>query len=127
MPTNKVKFNVCGSDYIINCEDSEEYIQMLAERLDSEMKEFLKHTPSSSITTAAVLTALSYLDDLQKTNSGADNMRSQIKEYLEDAAAAKQASEQARQDLYQANLQLDKAFTEIDRLKKEIGYMRGEN
>ena len=60
--------------------------------------------------TAAVITALGYLDELKKSTSGADNMRAQIKDYLEDAAKAKLAAEEARR--------------EVERLRREIGYLK---
>ena len=65
---------------------------------------------SVSVTTAAVITALGYLDELKKSTSGADNMRAQIKDYLEDAAKAKLAAEEARR--------------EVERLRREIGYLK---
>ena len=41
---------------------------------------------------------------------GADNMRAQIKDYLEDAAKAKLAAEESRR--------------EVERLRREITYMK---
>ena len=45
---------------------------------------------------SAVVVALGYLDELQKNASSADNMRSQSKDYLEDAAKAKYESYKRR-------------------------------
>ena len=53
---------------------------------------------------------LGYLDELKKSTSGADNMRAQIKDYLEDAAKAKLSAEEARR--------------EVERLRREIGYLK---
>lgn len=108
MPANKVKLTVCGSSYVISTTDSEEYVQSLAERLDKDMNELMNQSPSASV--AATTTALGYLDELQKNASSADNMRSQIKDYLEDAAKAKLAAEQARR--------------EVERLQKEVQRLR---
>ena len=63
------------------------------------------------MTAAAVLSALDYLDELEKSSASADNMRSQIKDYLEDAAKAKLEAEEAKK--------------EIERLRREIGYLKG--
>ena len=68
----------------------------LAEKLDSDMTQMLASNPTASVTTAAVITALGYLDELKKSTSGADNMRAQIKDYLEDAAKAKYESYKRR-------------------------------
>ena len=84
----------------------------LAEKLDSDMNQVLMNNPTASITTAAVITAMDYLDELKKSTSGADNMRAQIKDYLEDAAKAKLAAEEARR--------------EVERLRRELGYLKDQ-
>lgn len=115
MAANRIRIMVCSSEYIIASPDSEEYVQGLAERLDTEMKEFMEQNPSASVTTAAVLTALGYMDEIEKANNGADNMRAQVKEYLEDAAKAKMETEEMRRALNDAK-------RENERLRRELGY-----
>ena len=110
MPANKVKLTVCRSNYVISTTDPEEYVQSLAERLDRDMNELMNQSPSASVAASAVVVALGYLDELQKNASSADNMRSQIKDYLEDAAKAKLAAEQARR--------------EVERLQREVQRLR---
>ena len=109
MPANKIKLEICGASYVIATTDTEEYILSLAEKLDADMNQMMTNNPSASIATAAVITALGYLDELKKSTSGADNMRAQIKDYLEDAAKAKLSAEEARR--------------EVERLRREIGYL----
>lgn len=110
MPANKVKLSICGSNYIVSTTDPEPYVQTLAERLDRDMNELMNQAPSASVAASAVIVALGYLDELQKNASSADNMRSQIKDYLEDAARAKLAAEQARR--------------EVERLQREVQRLR---
>ena len=105
MPANKIKLEICGASYVIASTDTEEYVLSLAEKLDADMNQMMTNNPSASIATAAVITALGYLDELKKSTSGADNMRAQIKDYLEDAAKAKLSAEEAR-------------------LRREIGYLK---
>ena len=93
MPTNKVRLEICGCSYVISTTDSEEYTLSLAEKLDRSMGEILAQNPTASVTAAAVLSALDYLDELEKASASADNMRSQIRDYLEDAAKAKLEAE----------------------------------
>lgn len=112
MPANRIKLEICGSNYVISTTDSEEYVLGLAEKLDADMSQLLSTNRTASVTTAAVITALGYLDELKKSTSGADNMRAQIKDYLEDAARAK--------------LQLDEERREVERLRRELGYMNGQ-
>lgn len=98
MPTSKVRLNICGSSYVISTTESEDYMQNLADRLNLDMNELMSSSNTVSITTAAVMTALSYRDDLEKASGSADNMRRQIKNYLEDAASAKMAAEELRRE-----------------------------
>ena len=112
MPANRIKLEICGSNYVISTTDSEEYVLGLAEKLDADMSQLLSTNRTASVTTAAVITALGYLDELKKSTSGADNMRAQIKDYLEDAARAK--------------LKLDEERREVERLRRELGYMGGQ-
>ena len=110
MPSNKIRLEICGCNYVISSTDSEQYVLDLAARLDRDMNLMLAESPSASITTAAVITALGYLDELSKSTSGADNMRAQLRDYLEDAAKAKMAAEEARH--------------EVERLRRELGYLK---
>lgn len=110
MPVTKVKLTICGSSYIVSTTDSEEYVNQLAERLDNDMTEIMTQNPSASVAASAVISALSYLDELNKNASSTDNMRAQIKDYLEDAAKAKLDAENARR-------QVEKLTAELEALK----------
>ena len=59
------------------------------------------------MTAAAVLSALDYLDELEKSSASADNMRSQIRDYLEDAAKAKLEAEEAKRELARLRSELE--------------------
>ncbi|MEG0877724.1 MAG: cell division protein ZapA [Oscillospiraceae bacterium] len=110
MPANKIRLEICGCNYVISSTDSEQYVLDLAARLDRDMNLMLAETPNASVTSAAIITALGYLDELEKSTSGADNMRAQIRDYLEDASKAKMAAEEARH--------------EVERLRRELGYLK---
>ena len=110
MPYNKVKINVAGTSYVVNTQDSEEQVLSLAKKLDDDMNEILEKTPSASITARAVLCALTYLDDLDKANKGADNMR--LQQYLEDAMSARSEAEKVK--------------VELEKLKVDIEYLKAQ-
>ena len=110
MPANKVRFAICGTTYTIQTTDSEEYVLSLAEKLDGDMNQMMAMSRTASVATAAIITALGYLDELKKSTTGADNMRAQIRDYLEDAAKAKLAAEEAHR--------------EVERLRREISYLK---
>ena len=111
---NKVRITVAGAPYVISTTDSEEYVERLAEKLDQDINEIMSNNPSLTVTRAAVFCALEYLDDYTKSIGSADNMRSQIKDYLADAAKAKLATDEARREV--ARLQ-----KELQALKERTG------
>lgn len=111
MPTSKVRLSICGSSYVVATSESEDYMKNLADRLNLDMNELMASSNSVSITTAAVMTALNYRDELEKASGSADNMRRQIKDYLEDAASAKMAAEELRRE----NAALRKQVDELHR------------
>ena len=111
MATSKVRLNICGSSSVVNTSESEDYMKNLADRLNLDMNELMASSNSVSITTAAVMTALNYRDELEKASGSADNMRRQIKDYLEDAASAKMAAEEARRE----NASLKRRVDELER------------
>lgn len=111
-PSTKVRLTICGSSYVVNTSESEDYMQNLAARLNLDMNEMMSSSNTVSVTTAAVMTALSYRDELEKASGSADNMRRQIKDYLEDAASAKMAAEELRRE----NTLLRNRLQELERL-----------
>ena len=66
MSVTKVKLSICGSNYVVSTTDAEEYVNKLAERLDEDMSELMAQNASASVTASAIITALSYLDELNK-------------------------------------------------------------
>ena len=109
MAANRVKLTICGANYVIVSEDEESYVQELGTRLDEDMNELMTKNQAISVTGAAVLKAL---DELRKATMSADNMRGQVRDYLEDAAKARLATQEAQQ--------------EIARLRRQIEQMKGQ-
>ena len=110
MPVNKVRIDVCGCTYVISSPEQEDYVLSLASKLDKDMAAFMAQNANASVTTAAIMCALEYLDEHTKDGQGADNMRDQIKSYLEDAAKAR--------------FEVEDAKREVDRLRREVTYLR---
>ncbi len=119
MAANKVRLEICGSSYVVSTSDSEEYLLGLAERLDKDMNQLMIDSPNASVTAAAVITALSYLDEAEKSAFGADNMRAQIQGYLEDASRARLAAEEAKREAQQLRGELRHYENAARRLQKK--------
>ena len=89
---NKVRVNIAGTPYAIATTDSEKYILGLAKKLDEDITKLLDTNDNLSVTKAAVFCAMDYLDEYRKSTGSAENMRSQIQDYIaEDKALAENA------------------------------------
>ena len=93
---NKVRVNIAGTPYAIATTDPEKYIQSLAKKLDEDITKLLDDNENLSVTKAAVFCAMDYLDEYRKSTGSAENMRSQIQDYIADAARAKLAEDKAK-------------------------------
>ena len=107
---NKVRVTIAGAPYAIATTDSEKYIASLAKRLDEDITKLLDTNENLSVTKAAVFCAMDYLDEYRKSTGSAENMRSQIQDYISDAAKAKLAA--------------DKVKAENETLKRENAALR---
>ncbi len=117
MSMNKARFKVMGAEYVISTTDSEVYVNTLAERLDKDVREILEKAPSASIMAATVITAMSYLDELEQKSLALDNMREQIKEYLQEAAKAKASAEEA---VRQAQMLRPSANSDAEKINTDV-------
>ena len=66
----------------------DDYIKIITKLLDTN--------ENLSVTKAAVFCAMDYLDEYKKSTGSAENMRSQIQDYIADAARAKLAEDKVR-------------------------------
>ncbi len=107
---NKVKLQICGTEYSVSSEEPEEYMRELGVQLDRDMRTLMNNDERVSTTMAAVLTALNNADRAQKATQTADNLRAQMKDYLDDNARARQEADNARR--------------EADRLRRELDDLR---
>ena len=111
MSRNRIRLNICGAEFALTSDDSESYIHAIAEEVEAGITEMVEKNPHISITTAGIISALNYCDAQHKAEDAADNLRSQIKDYLEDAASAKMAAEEARRE----NVSLKRRIDELER------------
>lgn len=108
MEKQQIKINVCGNDYYINTDEDPKYVQALGNELDEALSKICQSSSRLSMTQAAILLALDYADAAKKATEAADNLRGQIKEYLEDSARYKMEAEVARRDVDRLNKELQK-------------------
>ncbi len=98
MNKNKVKLNIYSSEYVICSDETPEYVAALGSEIDDRLGAIMKNNPRISVIQATVLLALEYADKAKKNEKGIEKLRSQIKDYLEDASAARMESELAKRE-----------------------------
>lgn len=98
MTTNKIKLNIVGTEYSIVSDEPVSYMTELGMQVDKDMREIMQD-PRVSTTMAAVLVALNNADAVRKAESAADNLRSQMKGYLDDNARARMESDSTRREI----------------------------
>lgn len=101
---NKVKVVILGKDYTLQTEEAPNYVYGLARTLETRIKENMDRGVSQY--NAAIMTALSALDDLNKSKSHLDQISDQTKEYVDDAGRVR--------------IERDAALKEIEVLKSKV-------
>ena len=109
---NKVTARIGGIDFTFVASESPEYIEKLSEYVNQKLDEAAGSPSRLSAHEAAVLTAANICDELFKANANIENMRSQLREYVEDAAKQKASLNECKREL-------EKARTEIKNIKKQ--------
>ncbi|MDE5742261.1 MAG: cell division protein ZapA [Oscillospiraceae bacterium] len=92
---NKVKVTICGKEFSLKTDDSQSYMTGLAKKVDTAIADMMSAPANLPMQSAAILTALAAYDELQKANDSIDNIRSQIKEYVDDAGKARAERDRA--------------------------------
>ncbi len=92
---NKVKVTICGKEFNLKTEDAPSYYIGLAKKVDTEIYRMASSADNISVQSAAILVALQAFDEAQKANDSIDNIRTQIKEYVDDACQARLERDEA--------------------------------
>ena len=104
---NKITISICGQEYTFAAEETPSYMQKVAAMVDARMGAILQGTHVSR-PDAAVLTAVNIADELLKSQSAAENLRAQLKGYLDEASKAKNEASELRREVFRLQQQLDK-------------------
>lgn len=104
--SNEVKVMICGKEYKLKTSESPNYVFALARALETKINEIVNSGSGSSPYGASIMVALSLLDDLNKANQKLDSIRTQTKEYVDEAGRTR--------------IERDSAQKEIEVLKSKI-------
>ena len=82
---NRLKVIICGKEYMLQTEEAPSYVYGLAKLLEKKINDISSGNNSISPYSAAIMVALSTLDDLSKAQANVDSIRAQAKEYVDEA------------------------------------------
>ena len=103
---NRVTVNICGEEYTFVAEESATYMQKVATCVSEKMEEVLSSAKVGR-TDAAVLTAANLADELFKTQAASEQLRSQIKGYLDEASRAQSEVSELKREVFRLQQRLD--------------------
>ena len=103
---NRVVVNICGEDYTFVAEESASYMQKVGTYVGDKMNEVLGSAKVGR-TDAAVLTAANIADELFKAQAAAEQLRSQIKGYLDEASRAQSEVSELKREVFRLQQRLD--------------------
>ena len=104
---NRITFNICGQEYTLMAEESPSYMQKVASLVDSKMVDIMAAGRVSRMD-AAVLAAANLADELCKQQAAAENLRGQLKGYLDEANKAKNETSELRREVFKLQQQIEK-------------------
>lgn len=101
---NNVRVTISGVEYTLKTEHSVEFTQSLAKEINSKINEIKTANPYISTNQIAILVALEYGCNCKKAEERTEELRGEMKSYLEDAAQA-----QSERDFYKREIERMKA------------------
>jgi len=103
---NRVVINICGEDYTFVAEESAAYMQKVGNYVGDKMSDILGSAKVGR-TDAAVLTAANIADELFKAQAVAEQLRSQIKGYLDEAGKAQAEASELKREVFRLQQRLN--------------------
>lgn len=97
--TNRVNVNIGTQSFTLLAQEDPAYIQEIASHVNQELAQVME-SGHLSIADGAVLTAINIADKYFKEREAADNLRRQLKEYLDDASRLKNELSEAKREIF---------------------------
>ena len=103
---NRVVVNICGEEFTFVAEESASYMQKVGSYVSEKMDEVLNGAKVGR-SDAAILTAANITDELFKAQAAAEQLRSQIKGYLDEAGKAQAEVSELKREVFRLQQKLD--------------------
>ena len=125
MESKKVEVKINNIEYTLVTNEPEEYVQRVALLVNKRMNEISEGSPQLSTAMKAVLTAINLADDCLKNESVLDNLRIELKGYMEESKGISSELEEKRleveklrEDVHKLQIDLAKRETELSGLRR---------
>ena len=99
---NRVTITICGEEYTLVADESSAYMQKVGSYVSDKME-----GAKVARTDAAVLTAVNLADELFKSQTAAEQLRVQIKGYLDEASKAQNEVSELKREVFRLQQRLD--------------------
>lgn len=103
---NHVVITIGGEEYSFVAEENAAYMQKVGSYVDQKMQEVLSSAHVGR-TDAAVLTAANITDELFKEQAVSEQLRVQIKQYLDEAGKAESEASELKREVFRLQQKLD--------------------
>ena len=103
---NRVVVSICGEDYTFVAEEAPSYMQRVGSYVSEKMEAVLTGARVGR-TDAAVLTAANIADELFKEQAASEELRRQIKGYLDEAAKAQAEASELKREVFRLQQRLE--------------------
>ena len=103
---NRVVISICGEEYTFIADESAAYMQKVGSYVSEKMEEVLSSAKVGR-PDAAILTAANIADELFKAQAASEQLRSQIKGYLDEAGRAQSEVSELKREVFRLQQRLD--------------------
>lgn len=97
---NRITVTIADQEYTFLATEEQEYMEKVAAHVDAKIRETIKGGGKMSLLDGAVLTAMNLADDHFKDLETAENLRRQLKEYLEESSKLKLELSEAKREIF---------------------------
>ncbi len=96
---NRLSVTIAGREYALVASEDAAYMEKLARHVDDKVTDITRDS-RTSLSDGAVLAALNITDEYFKELAAAENLRRQLKEYLEEATRLKLELSEAKREIF---------------------------
>ncbi len=128
MEKRKVEVKINNIEYTLVSNEPEEYVQRVAVLVNKRMNQITEGAPPLSTAMKSVLTAINIADDFLKNEEVLENLRNELKGYVDQSKglateleAKRLEVEKLREDIHKLQIELAKKETELSSARRNSG------